>query len=205
MRILITGGAGFVGSHVADALAAAGHDVVVLDALLPQAHGAPPGWVRDHAFVEGDVRVRRPPGAPAAGVDAVCHQAAMVGHGVDPSDAPEYTAHNEVGTAVLLAGMHRAGAVEPEQVGGPREEVEAEQALTGGGVVARQRGVVRRVREQAGHVIVVSPSHGPRSGLRQNRGRNGPGGGGITIADARSTRARRPGPTGDRQRPVSDR
>ena len=43
------------------------------------------------------------------GVDAVCHQAAMVGHGVDPSDAPDYAAHNDLGTAVLLAAMHAAG------------------------------------------------------------------------------------------------
>ena len=43
------------------------------------------------------------------GVDVVCHQAAVVGHGVDPSDAPEYAAHNDYGTAVLLAAMHRAG------------------------------------------------------------------------------------------------
>ena len=43
------------------------------------------------------------------GVDVVCHQAAMVGHGVDPGDAPDFAAHNDLGTAVLLAAMHRAG------------------------------------------------------------------------------------------------
>ena len=43
------------------------------------------------------------------GVDAVCHQAAMVGLGVDPADAPAYAAHNDLGTAVLLAAMHAAG------------------------------------------------------------------------------------------------
>ena len=47
VRILITGGAGFIGSHVADRLLADGHEVVLLDALLPQAHGAdPPRWAR---------------------------------------------------------------------------------------------------------------------------------------------------------------
>src|SRR5207247_1259880 len=43
------------------------------------------------------------------GVDVVCHQAAVVGHGLDPSDAPEYVRHNDYGTAVLLAAMYAAG------------------------------------------------------------------------------------------------
>ncbi|WP_037040119.1 NAD-dependent epimerase/dehydratase family protein [Pseudonocardia halophobica] len=110
MRVLVTGGAGFIGSHVADLLAAEGHQVVVVDALLPQAHAAQaPPWIRAHRFVHGDVRdaaVLRP---LLSGMDAVCHQSAMVGHGVDPSDAPDYAAHNDLGTAVLLAEMHRAG------------------------------------------------------------------------------------------------
>ncbi|MFC4942017.1 NAD-dependent epimerase/dehydratase family protein [Pseudonocardia sp. GCM10023141] len=111
MRILITGGAGFIGSHIADLLAADGHEVVVLDALLPQAHGraGAPSWTRDHEFVEGDVRDAEVLGRLLPGVDAVCHQAAMVGHGVDPSDAPLYASHNDYGTAVLLAAMHAAG------------------------------------------------------------------------------------------------
>jgi dTDP-L-rhamnose 4-epimerase len=110
MRVLVTGGAGFIGSHVADRLADEGHEVIVLDALLPQAHGdEEPAWAGAHRFVRGDVRdadVLRP---LLSGADAVCHQAAMVGHGVDPSDAPDYAAHNDLGTAVLLAEMHRAG------------------------------------------------------------------------------------------------
>jgi dTDP-L-rhamnose 4-epimerase len=110
MRVLITGGAGFVGSHVADRLAADGHDVVLLDALLPQAHGVPAAeWVGVHERVVGDVRDADLLARLLPGVDAVCHQAAMVGHGVDPSDAPAYAAHNDLGTAVLLAAMHAAG------------------------------------------------------------------------------------------------
>src|SRR5690242_12964407 len=108
MRVLITGGAGFVGSHVADRLVADGHDVLLLDALLPQAHG-PGGWEPAHEHVIGDVRDAELLGRLLPGVDAVCHQAAMVGHGVDPADAPAYAAHNDLGTAVLLAAMHAAG------------------------------------------------------------------------------------------------
>jgi len=111
VRILITGGAGFIGSHIADQLAADCHDVVVLDALLPQAHGSggAPAWTAEHEFVEGDVRDPELLARLLPGVDAVCHQAAMVGHGVDPSDAPLYASHNDYGTAVLLAAMHAAG------------------------------------------------------------------------------------------------
>jgi dTDP-L-rhamnose 4-epimerase len=110
MRVLVTGGAGFIGSHVADLLAAQGHEPVVLDALVPQAHGGEvPAWTADHEFVHGDAGDAELLGRLLAGVDAVCHQAAMVGHGVDPSDAPDYARHNDLATAVLLAEMHRAG------------------------------------------------------------------------------------------------
>ncbi len=109
VRVLITGGAGFVGSAVADLLASQGHSVVLLDALLPQAHGGVPPWTVAHELVQGDVRDAALLARLLPGADGVCHQAAMVGHGVDPSDAPEYATHNVVGTAVLLAAMHAAG------------------------------------------------------------------------------------------------
>jgi dTDP-L-rhamnose 4-epimerase len=108
VRILITGGAGFIGSHVADRLADDGHDVLLLDALLPQAHRCAPAE-SGHELVIGDVRDADVLARLLPGVDAVCHQAAMVGHGVDPSDAPGYASHNDYGTAVLLAAMHAAG------------------------------------------------------------------------------------------------
>ncbi len=111
MRVLITGGAGFIGSHIADRLAADGHSVVLLDALLPQAHrdSEPPPWTSEHEFVAGDVRDGELLARLLPGVDAVCHQAALVGHGLDPADAPAYATHNDYGTAVLLAAMHAAG------------------------------------------------------------------------------------------------
>ncbi len=111
MRILITGGAGFIGSHIADLLAAEGHDIVLLDALLPQAHGGSeaPEWTRDHEFVHGDVRDDALLARLLPGVDAVCHQGAMVGPRGDPSASPAYAGHNDYGTAVLLAAMHAAG------------------------------------------------------------------------------------------------
>ncbi|WP_422769633.1 NAD-dependent epimerase/dehydratase family protein [Plantactinospora sp. WMMC1484] len=110
MRILVTGAAGFVGSHVADLLVAHGHEVVAVDALLPEAHGAAaPPWAERHRVVVGDVRDPELLAGLLRGVDAVCHQAAMVGHGLAPSDAPRYVSHNDLGTATLLAAMHGAG------------------------------------------------------------------------------------------------
>jgi len=111
VRILVTGGAGFIGGEVVRALLARGHEVRVLDALLPAAHRSqviPPG-LDDAAFIRGDVRDPDVVGRALAGVDAVCHQAAMVGLGVDLSDLPDYASCNDLGTAVLLAGMARAG------------------------------------------------------------------------------------------------
>jgi dTDP-L-rhamnose 4-epimerase len=109
MRILITGGAGFIGSHLADDLLARGHHVRVLDNLSPQVHGStdrPPAYL--HAaveFVAGDVRY---PGAVARaldGIDAVFHLAAAVGVGQSMYEIRAYTEVNDVGTAVLLEAL----------------------------------------------------------------------------------------------------
>jgi dTDP-L-rhamnose 4-epimerase len=107
MRVLVTGGAGFIGSHVATALSARGHDTVLVDNLLPKAHGQSGEAGPD--VVVGDVRNPALLARLLQGVDVVCHQAAVVGHGLDPTDAPEYALHNDYGTAVLLAAMHEAG------------------------------------------------------------------------------------------------
>jgi len=108
VRVLVTGGAGFIGSHVVRALADAGHEAVVLDALLPAVHGAGEAEVVGASvLVRGDVRDRDVVEGALAGVDAVCHQAAMVGLGLDLDDAPAYVGCNDLGTAVVLAAMAR--------------------------------------------------------------------------------------------------
>ncbi|MFE5538312.1 NAD-dependent epimerase/dehydratase family protein [Streptomyces sp. NPDC056519] len=93
MRVLVTGGAGFIGSHIVSELAGRGHDPVVFDLAEDGRDVRDPGQVRD----------------ALAGIDAVCHQAAKVGLGKDFGDAPAYVSANGLGTAVLLAGMAAAG------------------------------------------------------------------------------------------------
>ncbi|MBS2533390.1 NAD-dependent epimerase/dehydratase family protein [Catenulispora sp. NF23] len=92
MRVLVTGSAGFIGSHVVEALTAAGHEVQTLDLV-------------DGADVREADEVRR----ALRGVDAVCHQAAKVGLDRTVADAPDYVSHNGFGTSVLLAGMAETG------------------------------------------------------------------------------------------------
>lgn len=112
MRILVTGGAGFIGSHIVRALADVGEVPVVYDALLPDVHPEyPTGWpaeLDDVERIRGDVRDRPAMDRALRGVDAVCHQAAKVGLGVDTQDLPAYTDSNVTGTAQVLAAMDRA-------------------------------------------------------------------------------------------------
>jgi len=114
MKILLSGAAGFIGSHVAESIAAGGHEVVGLDNYLPAAHRrqqAAHAEPEEHAVWVERADVRDPDALASLleGVDVVCHQAAMVGAGVDAADLPEYVTHNDFGTSVLLAAMHEAG------------------------------------------------------------------------------------------------
>ena len=107
--LLVTGGAGFIGSAVVSAALAVGHRVRVLDSLRADVHEG--GWSPADGvdFVDGDVREPEAIRAALRGVTVVSHQAAKVGLGVDFADAPDYVASNDLGTAVLLAGMAAAG------------------------------------------------------------------------------------------------
>ncbi len=110
IHVLVTGGAGFIGTHVVTALHDAGHQVTVIDAGHPGAHRAPlPDTVGGAPLHRIDLRDQAAVAGALAGVEVVVHQAAMVGLGVDLDDLPEYVGCNDLGTAVLLAAMARAG------------------------------------------------------------------------------------------------
>ena len=107
-HVLVTGGAGFIGTHVTAALLAAGHSVAILDSGHPAAHREPlPETVAGATVQIADLRDRAAVADALRGVDVVVHQAAMVGMGVDLADLPEYVGSNDLATAVLLAEMAR--------------------------------------------------------------------------------------------------
>jgi dTDP-L-rhamnose 4-epimerase len=104
-RILVTGGAGFIGSHLVDALLSRGAEVTVLDSLDPQIHtdGAPPDYLNhEAAFVRADIRDRTRLVALIRQADVVFHQAAAVGVGQSMYEVERYCDVNARGTSVLL-------------------------------------------------------------------------------------------------------
>ncbi|MFF5187989.1 NAD-dependent epimerase/dehydratase family protein [Streptomyces sp. NPDC000345] len=111
MRVLVTGGAGFIGRRTVAELVRLGHEVRVLDALLPEAHPEPvpprlPGVTR---FVHADLRDEAAVRRALDGVGLVVHLAAVVGRGREILDAPKHVGCNNLATAVLLAAMTEAG------------------------------------------------------------------------------------------------
>ncbi len=107
-QVLITGGAGFVGSHVADGLLRAGHQVRVLDDLTPQVHGSdlPPSYLSpDVELLVGDVRDRDTVRQALDGVDVIFHFAAAVGVGQSMYEISRYMSVNTQGTAELLQAV----------------------------------------------------------------------------------------------------
>ncbi len=110
MRVLLTGGAGFIGRHTLAALLARGHSVRVMDSLREDVHHGRP--YKPPTGVElqvADIRDAAACDKALAGIDAVIHLAAKVGLGVDVQDLPDYASSNDLGAAVLFAAMARAG------------------------------------------------------------------------------------------------
>ena len=100
MRVLLTGGAGFIGRHVLRELLSRGHEVRVLNSLRADVHPAGTTKPLDGAEMRiADVRDAPAVEAALRGVEAVVHLAAKVGIGVDVNDLPDYASSNDFGTA----------------------------------------------------------------------------------------------------------
>ncbi len=109
MRVLVTGGAGFIGTAVVEAALAKGWEVRVLDSLDPQVHPRPPRLDPRVELIVGNTADAAAVRGALDGIDAVCHHSAKVGLGVNFADAPDYVWNNDFATAVLLAAMEQAG------------------------------------------------------------------------------------------------
>lgn len=144
-HVLITGGAGFIGSHVADELLEHGYRVRVLDNLTPQVHGrdaeAPSYLDPAVELIVGDVRNPETVRDALRNIDAVCHLAAVVGVGQSMYDLVRYTAVNNLGTAVLLE------ALSEQPVG--RLMVASSMSIYGEGLYQRADGTVCPGRERS--------------------------------------------------------
>jgi len=104
-KVLVTGGAGFIGSHLVDALIAEGHEVKVFDNLDPQVHGKEqkvPDYLNKEAyFIQGDMRDRDSLKKAIEGVEVIFHQAAVVGVAQSMYEVKRYIESNTLGTAIL--------------------------------------------------------------------------------------------------------
>ncbi len=109
-HVLVTGGAGFIGSHIVDDLVSEGVEVTVLDNIDPAAHSVHPDYLNPSArYMFEDCRSPVAWRTALDGIDAVCHQAGKVGLGVDFGDVDAYVDHNDTGWAVGLRAMHDSG------------------------------------------------------------------------------------------------
>lgn len=104
LNILVTGGAGFIGSHLVDKLIERGHRVRILDSLIPQVHGdkIPPHLNQEAEFIKADVCDADAVTKALKGIDVVYHEAAEVGVGQSMYEIVRYVKANDLGTAVLL-------------------------------------------------------------------------------------------------------
>jgi dTDP-L-rhamnose 4-epimerase len=138
MNILITGGAGFIGSHLGDELLARGHRVRALDLLAPQVHGdaceRPDYLNAEIELIRGDVRDGRTLRRALDGIEVVYHLAAAVGVGQSMYEIEHYTATNNLGTAVLLQELVRRPVA--------RLVVASSMSLYGEGLYTDARGAV---------------------------------------------------------------
>ncbi len=107
MNILVTGGAGFIGSHLVDALVERGHKVRILDSIVEQVHGAkvPEHLNKFAEFIRADVCDAEAVRKALDGIDIVYHEAAEVGVGQSMYEIVRYVKANDLGTAVLLEEM----------------------------------------------------------------------------------------------------
>src|ERR1051326_5996327 len=108
-HILITGGAGFIGSHVANEFLSSGYTVRALDSLVPQVHGPerrrPTYLSSEVELIVGDIRDSDVVSRALDGVGAVIHLVALVGVGQSMYQMAEYTSVNNLGTAILLQAL----------------------------------------------------------------------------------------------------
>jgi len=149
-RILITGGAGFIGSHVAELLLSFGYAVRILDLFVPQVHGnggAPRYVSKESELLVGDICDRESVEAALKHVDAVIHLAAAVGVGQSMYEIASYTRTNDLGTAVLLEALAR----QPVE----RLVCASSMSIYGEGLARRQNGEI------------VAPGERPNAQLRR--------------------------------------
>jgi len=143
-EILITGGAGFIGSHLADELIAHGYRVRILDAMLPQVHGDAerPHYLHPKVnLMRGEITDARVVAAACRGVDAVYHFAARVGVGQSMYEIDQYTDTNDRGTAVLLEALIN----QPVE----RLVVASSMSVYGEGMYQRQDGTLLEGKERS--------------------------------------------------------